>query len=473
MNSKRRTFALVILLFGAFMDILDTMIINIAIPSIQSGLQASSSAVEWTVNAYILGMALFIITGGRAGDILGRKKMFMLGIAGFTIFSAFSGLAATINVLIFSRAIQGITAALMIPQVLSYIQVLFAPKERAGALGAYGGVSAFATVGGPILAAFLIKINLFGLGWRTIFLINIPVGVFILIAAMIGLTESKSINPLRIDIPGTFMATASLIMLLYPLIQGNSMGWPVWTFLSMVVSLIVGILFIVYEKRRMKRNQSPLIALNLFQFKSFIGGVSVATLLMIAMSGYFLVFMFYLQMGLHFTPLRAALAAMPFSIMVPAMTGFSVTKLAPRYGRKVVVLGLIILALGLASVESVMHGAGTSLSNWQLLPVLLIGGTGMGMVVAPIIDFSISQVPEQDAGSASGILNMMQQVGSSIGIAIVGTIFFNSIGSSLTSAREISGFAMGERYAIWSAVGILLVTIPFVFLLPKKIHHHC
>ncbi len=472
MNSERRTLTLVILLFGAFIDILDTMIINIAIPSIQSGLQASSSAVEWTVNAYILGMALIIITGGRAGDILGRKKMFMLGIAGFTIFSAFSGLAATIDILIFSRAMQGIMAAIMIPQVLSYIQVLFAPKERAGALGAYGGVSALATVGGPMLTAFLIKLDLFGLGWRTIFLINIPVGVFIFITAAILLTESKSINPLRVDIPGTFMAMASLIMLLYPLIQGNSLGWPVWTYISIVASIIVGILFIAYEEHRMKMKQSPLIAPNLFQFKSFIGGVLVSTFMMIAMSGYFLVFTFYLQMGLHFTPLHAALTALPFSVMVPAMTGFSVMKLAPIYGRKVVIFGLILLALGLAGVEFVMHGAGASLSNWQLLPVLLTAGAGMGLVVAPLIDFSISEVPGQDAGSASGILNMMQQVGSSIGIAIVSTIFFDSIGSSLTRAREISRFAMGLRYAIWSAIGILIVTIPFVFLLPKKIHQH-
>lgn len=468
MNSKRRTFTVVILLFGAFMDILDTMIINIAIPSIQSGLQAGSSAVEWTANAYILGMALIVITGGRLGDILGRKKMFMLGIAGFTVASAFSGFAATINVLIFSRAIQGIMAGIMVPQVLSYIQILFAPKERAGALGAYGGISGFATVGGPLLAAFLIKINLYQLGWRTIFLINIPVGVLIFIAAAIVLKESKSINPLRIDIPGTLMAMASLIMLLYPLIQGNSLGWPVWTYISMAAALIVGFLFIVYEKHRTKLNQSPLIALNLFQFRSFIGGVLVFTLFMVAMSGYFLVFTFYLQMGLHFTPLRAALAALPFSLMVPATAGFSVMQLAPKLGRKVVMLGLILCAIGLAGVELVMHGAGASLSNWQLLPVLLIGGAGMGMVVAALTDFSISQVPQQDAGSTSGVLNMMQQVGSSIGIAVLGTVFFNAVGSSF----EISGFVMGVRYAIWSAVGILILTIPFVFLLPKKIHQH-
>ncbi|EHI99479.1 major facilitator superfamily MFS_1 [Clostridium sp. DL-VIII] len=467
-NNKYRTFTLVILLFGAFMDMLDTNIINIAIPSIQSNLQASSSAVQWTVNAYILGMALIIITGGRLGDILGRKKMFMIGVAGFTVASAISGSAPTINVMIFSNAIQGIMAGIMVPQVLSYIQVLFAPKERAGALGIYSGIGGFASVGGPLLAAFLIKINLLGLGWRTIFFINVPVGVFIFIAAAIVLTESKSINPLRVDIPGTLMAMTSLIMLLYPLIQGNSLGWPVWTYISMAASLIVCILFIVYEKHRMKLNKSPLIALNLFQIKSFVGGVSVFTLFMIAMIGYNIVFTFYLQMGLHFTPMHAALTALPFSLMLPVGAAFSVTKLAPRYGRNIVVIGLILCSLGLAGVELVMHGAGTSMSNWQLIPVLLIAGVGMGMVVAPLTDFSISQVPQQDAGSASGVLSMMQQVGSSIGIAILGTIFFNYIGSSF----EFRGFTLGARYAIWSAVGILILTIPLVFLLPKKIHQN-
>ena len=444
------------------------MVINIAIPSIQSNLQASSSAVEWTANAYILGMALFVITGGRLGDILGCKKMFILGIAGFTIASACSGLATTINVLIFSRAVQGIMAAIMVPQVLSYIQILFAPKERAGALGIYSGISGFGTVAGPIVGAFLIKINILGLGWRTIFLINIPIGVFIFIAAAVVLAESKSINPLRVDIPGTLMVMASLIMLLYPLIQGNSLGWPVWTYFSMVAAVIVGILFVFYEKHRTKLNKSPLIALNLFRFKSFTGGVLVYTILMIAMSGYFLVFMFYLQMGLYFTPLHAALTALPFSLTVPVGAVFSVIKLAPMLGRKVVILGLILCAIGITGVESVLHGTGVSLNNWQLLPALLIAGAGMGMLASSLTDFSISQVPQQDAGSASGVLNMMQQVGSSIGIAILGTIFFNSIGSSF----EISGFVMGIRYAIWSAVGILILAIPFVFLLPKMIRRH-
>lgn len=385
-NTKRRTFALTILLFGTFMDILDTMVINIAIPSIQSGLHASSSAVEWTANAYILGMALFVITGGRLGDIFGRKKMFMLGIAGFTIASAFSGLSTTMNVLIFSRAIQGIMAAMMIPQVLSYIQILFAPKERAGALGVYSGISGFGTVAGPIVGAFLIKINLFGLGWRTIFLINVPIGIFIFIAAAIVLSESKSINPLRVDIPGTLMVMASLIMLLYPLIQGNSLGWPVWTYFSMIAAVIVGILFIFYEKHRTKLNKSPLIALNLFRFKSFTGGVSIYPIFMIAMSGYFLVFTFYLQMGLNFTPLHAALTAFPFSLMVPVGAVFSVMKLVPKLGRNVVVLGLILCAIGITGAESVLHEAGASLNNWQLLPVLLIAGAGMGMLASSLTD---------------------------------------------------------------------------------------
>ena len=465
-NSKRRTFALVILLIGAFMDILDTMVINIAIPSIQSSLHASTSAVEWTANAYILGMALFVITGGRLGDIWGRKKMFLFGMAGFTITSAVSGFAATINILIIARAIQGIMAAMMVPQVLSYIQVLFAPDERAAALGAFSGISGFGTVVGPILGAFLINMNIFELSWRSIFLINIPIGIFLFIAALIVLSESKSPNPLRVDIPGTFMVMTSLILLLYPLIQGNNLGWPAWTYTSMVFAVIVGILFILYEKHRIKLNESPLIAMNLFQFKSFTGGILVYTIFMVAMSGYFLVFTFYLQMGLGFSAINAALTALPFSLMIPVTATLSVMKLAPRYGRKVVVLGVVLCAIGIAGVELVLHGAGSSLTNWQLLPVLLIAGGGMGMLVSSLTDFSLSQIPGQDAGSASGILSMMQQVGSSIGIAVLGTIFFSFVGN----ASGTSGFVMGIRYAIWSSVAILILTIPFVFLLPPKAH---
>jgi len=186
------------------------------------------------------------------------------------------------------------------------------------------------------------------------------------------------------------------------------------------------------------------------------------------MSGYFLIFTFYLQMGLGFTALYAALTALPFSLMVPVMAVISVMKLAPKFGRKVVVLGLILCAIGIAGVESVLHGARASLSNWQLLPVLLIAGAGMGMLVSSLTDFSLSQVPEQDAGSASGILSMMQQVGSSIGIAILGTIFFGAVGNS----SGIAGFVMGIRYALWSAVGIFILMVPLVFLLPQKTHQH-
>lgn len=461
-------FALVILLFGTFMDVLDTMVINIAIPSIQYNLHAGSSAVEWTANAYILGMALFVITGGRLGDIFGRKKMFLLGMAGFTVTSAVSGFSPTIHVLIFSRALQGIMAAMMVPQVLSYIQILFAPEERAGALGIYSGISGFGTVAGPIVGTVLIRINLFRLDWRTVFLINVPIGICIFIAAAIVLAESKSNHPLHVDIPGTLMAMSSLILLLVPLIQGSGLEWPVWTFFSMIASIAAGFLFIIYEKRRAKRNQSPLLALNLFRFKSFTGGVSVYTIFMVAMSGYFLVFTLYLQMGLHFAPLHAALTALPFSLMVPVGAAISVMKLAPKFGRKVVILGVILCAVGIAGVEVVLYGAGTSLSSWQLLPVLLVGGASMGTVAASLTDFSISQVPQQDAGSASGVLNMMQQIGSSIGIAVIGTVFFSFVGNS----SKISGFSIGIRYAIRSAIGILILTIPFIFLLPLKAHQH-
>jgi len=461
-------FALIILLLSAFMDLVDTTIVNIALPSIQKDLNAGASAAQWTVDAYLLGLALFIITGGRLGDIYGRKKMFLIGVAGFTITSALSGFAPTVDVLIAARFLQGAAAAIMVPQVLSFIQVLFLPEERAAAFGAYSAVLGFATVCGPLLSALLISNNILGLTWRPIFLINVPVGIFTLIAAFLLFKESKSEHPLRVDAFGIVLISSALLMLLYPLIQGNNLGWPIWTYISMVAAIVVGGIFVLYEKHRIKKEKSPLVALNLFNFKSFSGGVLVSSLLNLALGGFFLVITFYLQQGLGFAPLQAALTALPFSFMVPVMASLSVMKLAPVFGRKVVTLGAFLFAVGLVGVVFTLQSGGSGLNGWALLPALAVSGAGMGMVVAPILDFALAQVPTQDAGSASGLFSMLNQVGSCIGVAVIGTIFFNRLGSTFA----FISFASGAKMATLCAASILLLTVPFTLLLPRKVHQH-
>jgi len=465
-TSKVSRFALIILLLGVFMDLLDASIINIAIPTIGKSLNASPSALQWSIDAYLLGLALLIVTGGRLGDIFGRKKMFLLGTVGFSVASALAGYATGVEMLIGARLLQGIGAALMVPQVLAFIQVLFAPKDRAKALGAYSGVVGFATVGGPLLAAGLIQWNVANLGWRTIFFINVPVGLATLLIGMRVLPESKSDKATGVDLPGIVLATAALTGFLYPLIQGRELGWPWWTFALMVGSIVLSGIFLLYQKARSRSGRTPLVNTGLFRAKGYGAGVGIFSVFMIALSGYFLAYSLYLQLGLHFSAIKTALATLPFAFMVPAMAGVAVVALAPKMGRKIIGLGIALSALGLAAADVVMHYAGASLNVWELVAPLVIGGAGMGMLVAPITDFALSNVPEAEAGSASGFLTMMQQVGSTVGVALLSTIFFNLVGSDYTAAS----FTHAITVTLVVVVGILVVILPAVNFLPRKIH---
>jgi len=465
-TNKVSKFALVILLLGVFMDLLDTSIINIAIPTIGRSLHASPSALQWSIDAYLLGLSLLIVAGGRLGDIFGRKKMFLLGTVGFTAASALAGCSTSAGMLIAARLLQGAAAAMMVPQVLAFIQVLFAPKDRAKALGAYSGVVGFATVGGPLLAAGLIQWNLANWSWRTVFFINLPVGLITLLIGMKVLPESKSERATGVDFPGIILATVALTGLLYPLIQGRELGWPLWTFALMAGSIGLSGIFLVYQKARSRSGKTPLVNTELFRARGYGAGVGIFSLFMIALSGYFLTYSLYLQIGLHFSAIKAALATLPFAFMVPATAGVAVVALAPKIGRKVIGLGIALCALGLAAADVVLHHTGASLHIWELIAPLVVGGAGMGMLVAPITDFALSNVPEAEAGSASGFLTMMQQVGSTIGVALLSTIFFNLVGSNYGTAS----FTHAITITLVIVVIILALILPAVKFLPRKIH---
>jgi len=465
-TNKVSKFALVILLLGVFMDLLDTSIINIAIPTIGRSLHASPSALQWSIDAYLLGLSLLIVAGGRLGDIFGRKKMFLLGTVGFTAASALAGCSTSAGMLIAARLLQGAAAAMMVPQVLAFIQVLFAPKDRAKALGAYSGVVGFATVGGPLLAAGLIQWNLANWSWRTVFFINLPVGLITLLIGMKVLPESKSERATGVDFPGIILATVALTGLLYPLIQGRELGWPLWTFALMAGSIGLSGIFLVYQKARSRSGKTPLVNTELFRARGYGAGVGIFSLFMIALSGYFLTYSLYLQIGLHFSAIKAALATLPFAFMVPATAGVAVVALAPKIGRKVIGLGIALCALGLAAADVVLHHTGASLHIWELIVPLVVGGAGMGMLVAPITDFALSNVPEAEAGSASGFLTMMQQVGSTIGVALLSTIFFNLVGSNYGTAS----FTHAITITLVIVVIILALILPAVKFLPRKIH---
>jgi EmrB/QacA subfamily drug resistance transporter len=424
----RRWLTLIILLLAAFMNLLDVSIVNIAIPSIQRDLHASYADVQWALAGYTLAYALVLITGGRLGDTFGRKRLFLIGVTGFTIMSALCGAAQSPGELIACRVVQGAMGAIMVPQVLAVIQVIFPPKERIKALAGFGVTAGLGTVSGPLLGGLLIQHNLFGLGWRPIFLINVPVGIIAVAASAMLVRESRAPRPPRLDPVGVGLISAALLLLLYPLVEGRQLGWPTWTFVSMAAAAPVLAAFIGYERVKTRRDGSPLVPMSLFRDRGFSAGMAIALAFFLGIASFGLVLTLFLQLGLGFTPLHAGLTFLPFSVGVLVSSG-AAARLAPRFGRGVTMAGALIIAAGMAGLVAIVHHYGPGVTTWELTPGLAAAGLGLGAVIAPLADIVLDGVPRQDAGSASGVFNTGLQLGNSIGIAVIGVIFFGLLGT--------------------------------------------
>lgn len=441
LTGRGRTIATLVVLLAFFMDILDSTIVNVAIPSIRESMEASYSAIQWLIAGYQLAFALFLITGGRLGDIIGYKKMFLIGVAGFTVASMLSGLATSTEMLIGARLLQGLMAALMVPQILSNIQIMYTTtKERQGISALYGGIAGIATVLGPIIGALLITGNVWDLGWRTIFLVNIPVGIGAMILAWIFLPDAKSERPLKLDLVGVGVVLAAMLMLMFPLIQGRQLDWPAWVIASMIVSIPVFVLFAFTQVWKDRRDASPLVVPALFRRHSFVAGIILSLTFFSVVFGFFFIFTIYLQIGLGYSILKAGLTGIPFSLGVSLAAGLSGPVLVPRFGRKIVSAGPLIMGAGYALFLFTINRSGNDVTPWEMIPSLLVAGLGMGCVVAPIYAFILAEVPIRDAGSASGVVNTTQQIGGAIGVAIIGVIFFGLLGSqaqvSVDSVRD-------------------------------------
>ncbi len=434
----RRWLTLAILLLAAFMNLLDVSIVNIAIPSIQRNLHASYADVQWALAGYTLAYALVLITGGRLGDTFGRKRLFLIGVAGFTIMSALCGAATSPGMLIACRVVQGAMGGIMVPQVLAVIQVIFPAKERIKALARFGVTAGLGTVSGPLLGGLLIQHNLLGLDWRPIFLINVPVGIIAFIASAYLVRESKAANPPKLDPAGVALISAALLLLLYPLVQGRQFGWPAWTFVSMALSVPVFAAFVWYERIKARRDGSPLVQLSLFRDRAFSAGMTVALTFFLGIASFGLVLTLFLQLGLGFTPLHAGLTFLPFSAGVLVSSG-AAARLAPKFGRGVTMTGALLTAAGMATLIGTVHHFGAAVTTWDLVPGLAAAGLGLGAVIAPLADIVLAHVPQREAGSASGVFNTGLQLGNSIGIALIGVIFFALLGSqSAAAARTVT-----------------------------------
>jgi EmrB/QacA subfamily drug resistance transporter len=426
-TDKQKKIALLIVAFAFVMDLLDSTIVNVAIPSIQANLGASYATIQWLVAGYALTFALLLITGGRMGDVFGYKKIFLLGVGGFTVASLLTGIAPNAEFLVGARLIQGSMAALMVPQVMSLMQVMYKPDERTKVMGMFGMLGGLAASLGPIVGGLLIKANILGWDWRPIFLINLPVGIFAFLAGMKYLPDGKSEHPLHIDIKGTLLIVVALSLLVFPLIEGRELNWPVWTLAMLAASVPAMMLFGWYETRKHKRDSSALIVPALFKIRSFVSGISLNVLVEAIMIGYFLTFTLTLQAGLGYSALEAALTGIPTAVGMTV--GFAVlgNKLIPKFGRYVISIGATGFAAGLVYASWIFTHYLTDAHPWQFIPGLFILGVGLALIMAPIFSAALKDVDTSHAGSASGILNAVQQVGAGIGIAIIGVIFFGQI----------------------------------------------
>jgi EmrB/QacA subfamily drug resistance transporter len=383
-EARRRWFVLAVVLFATFMSVLDVAVVNVAVPSIRAGLHASFGAVEFVIAAYSLTYGVLLITGGRLGDVFGRKRVFLMGMAGFTAGSALCGLAPNTGVLIAARALQGAFGALMVPQVLAIIQSSFDGAQLNTALAAFGAVLGVSATAGQLIGGALISANIGGYSWRPVFLVNVPVGLAGLAGALLVLPGGRAPVRARLDPVGVALVSTAMLLLAVPLIDGRDAGWPVWMIACLVGSPVAFALFAAHERQRAATGADPLVHPRLFRQRAFTAGLGTTVTFMIANSGSLFLLALYLQVGLGFTPLQAGLTYTPTAVAF-FLASMVTPRLVPIWGRSVLSGGFATTAIGYLLTIAVVQGAGTSVTGWELAPALFVVGLGQGMGSTPLI----------------------------------------------------------------------------------------
>ena len=452
-----------ILIFASFMDLLDVTIVQVALPSIRTELGATASQLEWIVSGYMLAFAVLLVTGGRLGDILGRQRTFLSGVAGFTLASALGAFAVNGDMLVASRVVQGAFSALMVPQALATLQALFSPKERAPIFGIIGGVSGMAAVIGPLLGGALVTADIAGSGWRSVFFINVPIGIVIFILAARFVPNTKSARRARLDVPGVLLLTGALLGILYPIVEGRTLDWAPWLWLPVAGGVLLVALFIAYERRREARDGTALLPMRLFANRGFSAGLVTQATFQGAMNAITVVLLIYVQAALGFTALGAGLSLLPFSLGAFIGTGAAIP-LGTKIGKPIVTLGALIQAGGIVWVVAWITSAGTSLTGWTIFWPMLFTGFGLGLLIVPLIDIALATISIADAGAASGVYGTFQQIGAAVGVAVSGTVFFTVVGTDFSQPHVLAAL----RDSSWIAVAGYLLAALASLLLPKR-----
>lgn len=425
-------------LAATLMNLLDSSVVGVAAPAIREDLGGSYSSLQWIAAGYTLALAVGLLTGARLGDMYGRKFMLMVGVVGFVVMSVACAIAWSPETLIIARVLQGLLGALMIPQTFGLIRDLFPPAELGKAFTVFGPAIGLSTVLGPIVAGVLVDGDLFGTGWRMIFLINIPLGAFALI---MGWRTLPTVKPTesggRLDTVGMVLAGVGTFMLVHPLVQGRELGWPTWSLIECAASLPVLAAFAVYQLRREAAGKVPLIRLGVFKHRSYSSGIGFVMVFFGAIVGISMAVGLFLQLGLGYTPTRASLTMGAWAVGAFLGSGFS-GAVMNKLGRRILHIGLTVMAAGIAWLYLVFDGAGVGIGSGDLIAPLALFGLGMGMIFVPVFDIIMGEVEDHEVGSASGALESLQQLGASLGIAILGTVFFGVIGTQATQNFDAS-----------------------------------
>ncbi|WP_309617575.1 DHA2 family efflux MFS transporter permease subunit [Salinibacterium sp.] len=499
-SEKRAWAALAVLLVGLFMSLLDTTIVNVALPTIRDSIGASESTLAWIISGYALAFGLVLIPAGRVGDRIGHKWVFFVGLALFTAASVFAGLAQDSTQLIVARVLQGLGGGIFFPPVTAFIQLLFPPMKRGKAFAILGAVLGVSSALGPVVGGLLIEAFGEESGWRYIFFVNLPIGVAGLIAAAIVLPKLAPGMKASMDFFGLLLLAGSLVAILVPLIQGQEQGWPLWTYLSIAGGLVLLVLFAVWERHLAARGASPLVPPHLFSHAAFTGGTILALVYFAAFTSIFFTISLLWQAGLGHTALESGLVSIPFAI--GNIIGASQSdRMSQKLGRGVLVLGAALVSSGLVALWLILLNIpGADLTNWILLAPLAIAGLGNGFFIAPNSRFIVATVDNSEAGAASGVIGTMQRIGSAIGIAVVSSVLFgvaNLTGVAAEIRQKVAAALQAGSYdtpqlageaiskmvltahfteaatvAMFVSALFALVALALVFTLPKRVQLH-
>jgi EmrB/QacA subfamily drug resistance transporter len=453
-----------IVMVGMFMAILDSFIVVVAGPAIEADLRASGGDLQWILAGYQLSYAILMITGGRLADLYGRKKIFIIGMAVFTLSSIACASAPNPGTLITARVIQGVGAAMMVPQVFAVITVLVPAKGRHSVYGVLGVVIGMATISGQIVGGLLISADLFGSGWRAVFWVNVPIGIATILLALKYVPESRSETARRLDIPGVLVLSIALLLSVFPLIQGREQGWPWWIWACFAASAVMFGAFVAIERAVEGRGGDPLMTLSLFAQRSFSLGIVLVLAVYALLTSYYLALSVAMQQGLGMSALGAAL------VYTPAATTFFVFsmiagRIVPKYGRRVLEAGSIILAAGYLTTAVILL-SGPRLTPLLVIPTLMLQSVGGGLLITPLLNTVLSRIKPESVGMASGSLSTAQQVGGALGVAVIGAVFFNSFAQATDGPVQAAGHAFGVS-SIGTFVIAALAAI-LVFSLPKQ-----